>query len=517
MTAARRLLAVLSGVVLSFAFAPVASWGASIVAVALVTLVLRWSPSARSAYLDALLIGLGFFVPLLVWVRQPGVDAWLALAAYQAAIFALIGPMSSRVFSVSRAWPVLAAMCWVGEEWIRDRFLFGGFPWGRLAFAQADAPTLHWASWGGAPLLTFITALAGCLLAAALVSLGRALTPAPGDVLRTLRPLAGGAGLLAACGLVLASGHAIPLQDDTGDPLRVAVVQGNVPRLGLDAFAQQAAVLKNHVTATIAEAKYINAARLQKPDLYIWPENSSDIDPFVEPAAAELITSAARAASVPILVGAVLDGKVDEDGNLLTVRNSGVVWNPDGTTGALYVKRHPVPFGEYVPFRDVLGKVIGRLALIPHDFEHGKSPGVMLIGPTVLGDVICFEVAYDGIVRDVVNGGGKVLVVQTNNATFGRGSESTQQLQMSRIRAVEHNRAVVVSATSGISAVISPRGEIEQQTAIFTRKVLVADLPQISSRTVADHVRDLPEHALTALLALCLLGLEVRRRKGAAA
>ena len=517
MTALRRLLAVIAGLVLSLSFAPVDSWGASIVGVALLTLVLRAAPTSRSAYLDAVLCGLAFFVPLLSWVRAPGLDAWLALAAYQGVLFAIIGPLIRRSMTAKIWWPLLAAGCWVAEEALRDRLLFGGFPWGRLAFAQADAPTLRWISWGGAPVLSFITALAGTLLAAALVAVGRWLTPPPGDRSAAARALASAAGLLLGTGALLGSAHVIPLLSADGPGVRVAVVQGNVPRLGLAAFAQRAAVLRNHVIATIDAMHYVQTASLPRPELIIWPENSSDIDPINHPQAGAFITQAARAAGVPILVGAVLDGKIDSFGDLLTVRNSGLVWNPDGSIGATYVKRHPVPFGEYIPFRSVLGHLIGRLSLIPYDFERGKAVGRIPIAHTVLGDVICFEVAYDAIVRDAVKAGGQFLVVQTNNATFGHSSESAQQLAMGRVRAVEHNRAVVVAATSGISAVISPRGTVLAHTSIFERDVLYATLPQLTSTTLADRVGEIPEWILTGgvLITLVLLSWRQRGRKHA--
>jgi apolipoprotein N-acyltransferase len=130
-----------------------------------------------------------------------------------------------------------------------------------------------------------------------------------------------------------------------------------------------------------------------------------------------------------------------------------------------------------------------------------------------LGDVICFEVAYDDLVRDVVTGGGRLIVVQTNNATFGRSGETEQQLAMGRLRAVEHGRAVVVAATSGISAVIAPDGEVVDDAAVFTRKVMVHEVPVRADRTVATRIGAAPEYALSALGAV---GLVVARRRSAA-
>jgi apolipoprotein N-acyltransferase len=171
-----------------------------------------------------------------------------------------------------------------------------------------------------------------------------------------------------------------------------------------------------------------------------------------------------------------------------------------------------VPFGEYVPFREQLSTVISRLDRVPRDFYPGEEPGVLDVGPARLGDVICFEVAYDGIVRDTVNAGARALVIQTNNATYGRTGQPEQQLAMSQLRAVEHGRAIVTVATSGISAIVAPDGTIEQQTEEFTQDVLSAELPLRDGRTLADRVGAAPEWALTGLglLAWAYVGLRAR-------
>jgi apolipoprotein N-acyltransferase len=183
------------------------------------------------------------------------------------------------------------------------------------------------------------------------------------------------------------------------------------------------------------------------------------------------------------------------------VRNTGIVWVPETGPGERYVKRHPVPFGEYIPFRSLVRKVTSKVDLVPRDFASGDQAGVLDVGPARLGDVICFEVAYDGLVRDVVKEGGRLVVVQTNNATFGRSGETTQQLAMGRLRAVEHGRAVLVAATSGVSAVIAPDGTLRDRSSVFTRDVLVQRIPLRDARTVATRLGALPE------LLLVLLGL----------
>jgi apolipoprotein N-acyltransferase len=213
---------------------------------------------------------------------------------------------------------------------------------------------------------------------------------------------------------------------------------------------------------------------------------------------------------VPTLVGAV----VDDPTNASVVDNEGIVWDPVTGPGAVYIKQHPVPFGEYVPFRSVLTRYIGRFSLVPKDFAHGKHTGVLSLGPVRIGDVICFEIAYDGLVRDTVRSGGRVIVVQTNNATYARTPESAQQLAISRVRAVEHGRAVLIAATSGISAVIAPDGRVLEQSRELVPTLFVDRVPLRDTRTVADRLGEWPEGLLTGIgvCAVIVVVVRVRRR-----
>jgi len=286
-------------------------------------------------------------------------------------------------------------------------------------------------------------------------------------------------------------------------------VQGNVPQAGLDFNSERERVLKNHVEATESLAEQVRLGEVAKPDLVLWPENASDIDPFRDPSAGALIQKVTNEMGVPVLVGAVLDGP----GRYLS--NVGVVWRP-GTgpgsgPGPRYVKRHPAPFGEYIPLRSIARKVSDKVDLVSRDFIAGKTVRALPMGKASVADVICFEVAYDGLVRDVVAKGGNLLVVQTNNATFGRTGEAVQQLAMTRLRAIEHGRATVQVSTVGVSAIIRPDGSIVDDTKLFTREVMVARVPLRDARTVADRVGSWPEAALSLLAVLGLVLVVVRR------
>jgi len=454
--ALRLLLAALSGWVLSFAFAPYGLWWLVPVAVAGLTLACTGVGAAGGA-LIGLLGGLGFFLTLLDWMQVVGTDAWVGLALLQAVFWAGLGAGLAVVAGLP-GWPLWATGVWVLVEALRSVVPWGGFPWGRLAHALVDSPLLGFVHLGGVTLLSAIGATIGTLLAGLVLAVTR------------LDWRRGAASLLLVAALVVVgavAGAVVSPPPVTGTAV-AAIVQGNVPRLGLDFLGQREAVLTNHLEATAALADEVRAGQVPQPDLVLWPENSSDIDPFTDPTVRQRIDAAVSDVGAPTLVGVLV---ATEDRR--QVENTAIVWDPATGAGERYVKRHPVPFGEYIPGRDLLTPIIGRLDRIPRDMRAGDAPGVVSLGPAQAGVVICFEIAYDAEVRDTVTTGAQALVVQTNNATYGRTGQPDQQFDISRLRAVEHGRDVLIASTSGISAVIRADGTVEQATEEFTQEVLV--------------------------------------------
>ncbi|WP_406279376.1 apolipoprotein N-acyltransferase [Embleya sp. NBC_00896] len=518
---ARPLTALIAGVLLALAFPPYDIWPLSVVGVTALSIAVH-GRRTRTGFGYGLLFGLPFMLWLLKWLRVVGPDAWIVLSVVQALYIAALAAALTLIGRL-RLWPLWTACLWVAEELIRDRIPFGGFPWGRLAFANTATPFTPLAALGGAPAVTFAVALSGALIAWAALRLYGAYGPgaasATGEA-RTARagrratlPTALGAIALAVA--IPASAYAVPIPtkgDAAGpDTATIAVVQGNVPRTGLDFLGQRRAVLDNHVKATHKLAADVRAGRVEKPELVIWPENSSDLNPFEERDAYALIDGAVKDIGVPVLTGVLVAGP-----DATHIQNQGIVWDPVTGPGASYTKRHPVPFGEYIPMRDLLTKFISRLERVPRDFYPGKTVGVLQLGPARIGDVICFEIAYDNVTREAVTHGGRVLVVQTNNATYGRSGQPEQQLAMSRLRAVEHGRAVLIAATSGISAIVMPGGKVVERTREFTADTLVMNVPLRDDRTLATRLGSAPEWilAIVGLLA-CAYGILRRRREAA--
>jgi apolipoprotein N-acyltransferase len=500
-------LAVASGLLLVVSFPPIGQWWAAPIGMGVLAVAVH-RRGLRYGALLGLISGLVLMVALLQWAGGYIGPVWLFLPAGESVFFALLGAVSAvsspLVDRWRWTWPVATRSIWVLQEALRDRAPFGGFPWGRIAFSQADSPLLRLAALGGAPLVTFGVGAVGGLLALTAITLSE----------RRARPrLRSAAVSLAVAALVMAVPLAVPIGGTGGGAggdrtVRVAIVQGNVPRLGLEFNAQRRAVLDNHVNATLELAADVKAGRAQQPDMVVWPENSSDIDPLANPDATARIDLAAQAIGAPILVGGLLEGPG------AYVRNVGLVWQPSGEVTQTYVKRHPVPFAEYIPIRSFARKISAKVDLVSHDFMAGPTPGVLRLGPATVGDVICFEVAYDNVVRDTVTGGAQLLVVQTNNASFNR-AEALQQLAMVRLRAVEHGRPALMASTVGVSAFVDESGTVYDPTQFNTKAVIAKDVALSSTRTIATKLGIGPELALcvAAIAALAAAAVLKRQRR----
>ncbi len=510
------LAAALAGLAVTAAFPPIGLWWAAPVGIAVLLGSLQGRGTGAGAGLG-LVFGLAFFAPLLHFtaVAMGNPIGWVALTLVQAlytaalgAAWALVGrlpalaggPGALRAAAVRT---VSFTMLWCGVEELRSSWPWGGFPFGRLAFAMADAPMLPFAAYGGSVGLTLLVVLIGaCVFEAVNAVRTRALLPAL---------------VASACaGLALAAPHALPVHTAAEDgTLRVGAVQGNVAKDFEDAFNRALEVTGNHAQATDQLAADVGGRSL---DVVIWPENAADLDPRTHRSTADMIESSAQAVGAPIMVGAVL---FEDD-----VRyNDMVVWTPGQGAGSYYRKHRPVPFAEYVPLRDLIRRATAEVDRIGTDMAPGTGPQTLTVhAATQDRDValamgICFEVAYDDVLRDGVRQGGEMIVIPTNNASFLTSSEATQQLAQGRVQAVVHGRSVVQVSTVGITAIISPRGVVEQQTRPYTQAGLVADVGLRTSTTTADALGSWPGRVLSgsaaALVAAGIVSEAVRRLRPA--
>ena len=331
-------------------------------------------------------------------------------------------------------------------EEIRNRFPFQGFGWARIAYSQADAPYAKIAAHGGAVALSAIAVLIGFSIYHALQ--------------KNMKIL-----ILLPITLIL-----IPLNVEVTGTTKALLVQGNVPQLGLDFNSRAKEVFNNHVEET---KKALGED--EKVDFILWPENSVDVDPFRNTEVFETLNTF----TTPLIVGAIVSREKE-------ILNTSILWTKEEQN--VYVKQHLTPFGEYIPLRSLASK-LSPLVDDVRDFSAGDGSKIFTIGAVKIAPIICYELLDDQILHDGAQSS-NVLAVQTNSATFGDSPESAQQLQITRIRAIEHSRNVLSVSTTGYSAVIDYNGEVFQKTAMGTAEHLYAEVDLISSTSPRDRYGD---------------------------
>jgi apolipoprotein N-acyltransferase len=477
--ALRLLAAPVSGALLAAAF-PALDLG-PLALVALVPLLLATETvRPRTAAALGYLAGLTFFGLHLLWIAQflswTGPVAWLAWgalsgvqAAFVAAFFALVPatrPLGAwRLLVLPAAWAVL--------ELVRAHHPLGGFPWGLLATSQHDAGVL----------LPLARVVGGFGLAAVIVAVNlavalwlRALWARTREGARGRRTLVALVGLPLLVAGLLGARLVVPAAPaPSGAPLDVVVVQAGLRGgHGLAQGQTTEQVFANHVRRTEALA----GAPGGPPDLVVWGEGAADADPLANPDRLAAVARAAAAAKAPILLGATT--QVDATHRA----TEGLLFTPEGRLADRYQKRRLVPFGEFVPFGGVLGRLIPATREgVPYDKVPGHRLEPLLIDGVPVGTLICWESAYPGDARQLTRDGARLLLVQTNNASFGTGAGPRQHLAAGQLRAVESGRTIVQAAVTGISAVIEPNGATRDETGLYQDTVIRVEASQRSGAT----------------------------------
>ncbi|MEU2970364.1 apolipoprotein N-acyltransferase [Nocardiopsis alba] len=498
----RALVATTSGLAQLLALPPYGLWWLGPLSAALLLLAVGGTRPRRALWLGAL-SGAALMVPLIHWQSVFGVDVWLAIAGAETVYFL---PLAAGLAVVARLpyWPLWTAALWVAQEAVRARWPLGGFPWGKLAFAQPDTPFSGYAALGSSPLVTFAVALTGAML---LWTLIRAVATRGRP--RLLLPAMGLATTAAiVLGGLVAPAIGRPAPDGT---VTLGMVQGNVPNTGeMSVLGERMQVLRNHADGVHELAEAVREGEYPEPDMVLLPENASDIDPFHDEEAAAIIEAAADDAGVPLLWGM---SRFNDDGTRYV---QSVVWDPETGPGDTYDKRYLVPFGEYIPYRDFFTRFVSRLEQVSSDAIPGTEPGALEIADTTLAVGICFDVAFDPPIRESVAAGGQIIVVPTNNANYNFTGQSDQQLAITRLRAVEHGRPAIVVSTSGISAVVEPNGVVTYRSPEAEPDIHVAELTAMEGPTVATRLGAVPEALLAVVgLAAAVASTVITRRSRA--
>ncbi|WP_226533204.1 apolipoprotein N-acyltransferase [Microbacterium paraoxydans] len=436
---AAALTAAAGAVLMNLAYPEEAVWGLAFPAVGLL-LVSLIGRRLGGALLVGLVYGVLFFALLVSWTsRYLGPLPWGALSVVEGGLtaFALV-PIALAYRWLPRAFPgaagrllglpAVVAALWVGRELFVGSWPYGGFPWARIGMSQAESPLAPVSSWLGVSGLSFLMVL----LVAMLIEVVRL-----GVWRRPLR--------LSAPVVVLLALLFTPIfPTSPSGSMRIAAVQGNGPTGYFD----------EREAFSVIQAQTDATAPLygEDVDLLVWPEGSLDADPFQNDAIARRMTLVSNRIDAPLLANAAT-GRDD------VYFNTSMLWTADGTASQLHDKRHPVPFGEYVPDRAFFNALAPDLiGLIQREYTPGSNPPVIDVDGVTIGLAICFDVIYDDVIWEGLNDGAEVLVFQTNNADFRGTDENLQQLAFARMRAIETGRSVVNVSTVGTSQVIRADG-----------------------------------------------------------
>ena len=452
--------------------------------------------STRLAVVESVLIWFLASYLGLDWLTVIGEDARFALSLLVALGWGLIAWLL-RQFDVNSLGNLRAAILAGGVvvfvEFLAGRYPFGGFSWFRVSYLLADSPLAFVSAWFGVGFFSFFTVFLAVFLVNHVSH-------------RKIESFIQISFVL----MIIAVWQFIPIpnfdRDVTAARMNVLAIQGGVPRVGLDFNSQRAAVLNNHVQGTILADIDISTELISKPDLVLWPENASDIDPFITSGVSNLLQQLAKRIDAPILLGAVL-----RENDYL--RNASVLAT-DKSIETVYIKQKLVPFGEYLPFRSYLEKWINRFEKLPTDFKAGEVRGIVSINSDFdAGVLICYEVAYDKY-WEQISKDADVFLVQTNNATYGKTTQPFQQMRITSLYAIQEKSPVVVASTSGISAVINSDGSIKDMAPEFQSTYLSADLDLRSYRTLGSVVNLPLQYLLSLWIFLKVLMSLFRRKNG---
>jgi apolipoprotein N-acyltransferase len=461
------LAALAGGVLVAGSVPPWGFWPLAFPGVALLAWALR---AGRRRPLLGLLYAVGLFGPTLYWIREFHEVGYVALLLLEGSFFVAAAALTRR--------PEVLPATYVLAEWARGLVPFGGLPMGGLPLGQATSPLAPVARLGGAYLLTGAAVAAGVALLAATERRWRT------------------AGLLLAAPLALAAlGWVAPDGRTTGEPLDVAIVQGGGPRGFRAVDSDPRDVLEAHLA--VSE----RLERDDRLDLVLWPENTIDVDDIDGSEEAALLSELAERLDTTVVAG------VTEDATRDRFQNVAVAWSPEGRIVDRYVKVHRVPFGEYVPLRGLLERVVD-LSVLPRDAVAGTGDGLVRTPAGDFGVAISYEVFFGDRARVATNAGGQLLLVPTNAASFTTSQVPTQEVAAAQLRAWETGRWVLMSAPTGYGAVVDHQGRLLDRTTLSRAEVLEGTVELREGRTIASVVGDLP----VVLLATVALVVLTRRR-----
>ncbi len=481
-------VAAASGLLLALAF-PGPDLG-PLAFVALVPLLWLWrDTTARRGAALGFVAGLTFFGIHLSWTWYFGAVAIVPLVALQAAYWAAAGAAVSAFARRGIRSPILVAAIWVVAEAVRTRWPLGGLAWGQVGVSQHSNDVGHaLASWGGVPLATFFVVAVNGFVADIAIAFrsGRA---------ALVRAVVGLAAVVAVAVAATVTRYDV---HPTGH-LRFALLQGN----DKNRYLTQSELNSEYLTRShLALARSLRG----RYDIVVFPESALATDPETDPSLRAEIEQIARLHHTYVMANVI-----DEQTEPGKAFNANRLYAPDGRLVGTYAKRHLVPFGEFVPWRDSLS-FIGALQQIPHDFTHGHELGIETVAGHRIGSVICFESAFGPLMRQNAAAGAEAVVVTTNNRSYRRSANTEQHVALSQMSAAAIGRPVLHASVSGITAVIDAEGVVHRTTQLFKNTIVSGSITTMRGNTPYVRWGDWVEWG-SAATTVAALGLALTRRR----
>lgn len=434
------LLGAVSGLVLVLAYPPTGAGWVAVPAIALFLWSIRAAGRRGAAWAAGAGFGLTFFTFLFPWIGELGVIALIPLVISQAVFpFVYARWAWSLPTDDAQRWVAMVAAGWGVMEFVRARFPFGGFPWGMAGYPVGEYdPLRDAAQWiGTSGWSVVVVALAATLV----VAVDR----------RRLEPW-----MAVAPGVVLALGlaGAVAAVSTDGAEIRTVIVQGSSPCPAQRCSGERRGTYE-------ASLELMRSIPAGAADLVVWPEGSTgfDVDPVLDPAIGDAISAEAARIGAVTLVGG--DRPVSDTEWI----NANVVWTGDGELVGEYQKRHPVPFGEYVPARPLFDW-IPDLSRVPRDMIRGDGPVLFDLDGEEFGSVISFESSFARYSRDTVREGARLIVVATSQSSYPFSNASDQLIGMTRMRSAELGVDVVHGSVTGRSTIITDGGDVGERTGL---------------------------------------------------
>ena len=428
--------------------------------------------SKEKSFLSGFIFGCVAYGVILLGIQSIGLEAWIPLTILMGLMYGIFGRLFSylNTKSENNFYVLLSAIAIF--DLFRAYFPFGGFPWGFPSTVLLTSPInsplffevpLYFKNFGptGASLLLQSFTL--------IIALGVFLKSKQKNYLKNYIIFSLIIFIIIISNFVISDSQYTQIE---ASELNIAIVQGNSPCPGAKnrCSNERQKIYDSHLTQTQSlDGNF---------DLVVWPESSTGFnnDPGIHSKVQNEISAEALRLDSYFLIGG--DRPIQEK----YFENYGIFINKDGEITGQYLKQHPVPFGEYIPFRKYL-EWIPPLALVPRDMIRGDSQKIFTVNDVKISSVISFEGSFQRYIRNSVQDGAELVVILTNQASYGESGMSDQFILMSRANAISNGRPIVHAAITGKSAFIDHKGKVISKTELFETGILTEKIEVIQTET----------------------------------